>query len=151
MVAIRKTTGSNGVGQVFYLPQDVINNSLAAWEVGGFTLANLDPSKPYIGPQFTPGQLGYRIFLYGPWQQRWDLSVLKRTNIGEKRSLELRAQFLNAFNMTNFLLGAAGNDVNSGGITANFGQTTNAYRDFTVSGSNDPGGRLIEFMLRFRF
>jgi hypothetical protein len=154
MVQIRKTTGANGVGQVFFLPQDIINNTLAAWEVGGFTLANLDPNKPYIGPQFTPGQLGNRIFLYGPWQQRWDLTLVKRTSLGEKRSLELRAQFLNAFNQTNFLLGAAGNDVNTlgtGGITGSFGQTTSAYRDFSVSGSNDPGGRMIEFALRFKF
>jgi hypothetical protein len=124
---------------------------MAAWEVGGFTLANLDPNKPYIGPQTEPGQLGARVFMYGPWQQRWDFSLSKVTRLGEKRSLEIRAQFLNALNLTNFLLGSAGNAVNSGGVTASFGQTTNAYRDFTVSGTNDPGGRLIEFVARFHF
>jgi hypothetical protein len=89
--------------------------------------------------------------MYGPWQQRWDFSLAKVTKIGEHKSFEVRAQFLNAFNFTNFLLGSAANAVNSGGVTASFGQTTNAYRDFTVSGTNDPGGRLIEFAARFKF
>ncbi|MGH9767271.1 MAG: hypothetical protein ACREAB_07535 [Blastocatellia bacterium] len=36
-------------------------------------------------------------------------------------------------------------------VGAAFGQTRNAFRDFTVSGTNDPGGRLIEFQLRLNF
>ena len=31
------------------------------------------------------------------------------------------------------------------------GQIVDAYRDISVSGTNDPGGRVIEFMLRFVF
>jgi hypothetical protein len=58
---------------------------------------------------------------------------------------------LNAVNSVNFLLGAAGNEVNTAGVGATFGQTTSAYRDITVSGSSDPGGRIIEFLVRFRF
>jgi hypothetical protein len=152
MVQIRKTTNpTSGFGQVFFLPQDLIDNSLAAWEVGGKTLANLDRNKPYIGPQFEPGKLGARIFLYGPWQARFDLSLAKITKITESKTLEIRAQALNIANSANFLLGAAGNEVNSSGIGATFGQTTSAYRDITVSGSSDPGGRIIEFLVRFRF
>jgi hypothetical protein len=89
--------------------------------------------------------------LYGPWQSRWDVSLSKRTSIGEGKSLEIRAQALNVANAANFLLGSAANEVNNGGITSTFGQTTNAYRDITVSGSSDPGGRIIEFLARFRF
>jgi hypothetical protein len=151
MVKIRKTTAPNGVGVIYFLPQDFINNTLAAFEQGGFTLSQLDRSKPYIGPPATAGQLGYRLFTYGFWQQRWDLSAVKRTRIGENKSVELRAQFLNAFNNINFLMGSAGNEVNTQGINATFGQITDAYRDITVSGSNDPGGRVIEFVLRFVF
>ncbi len=148
MVSIRK----DGSGLVYYLPQDLINNSLAAFEQGGFTLSQLDPSKPYIGPPTTAGQLGNRIYLYGPWQSFIDFSILKRTSLGEKRSLEFRATALNAFNDVNFLLGSAGNDVNSISLaSATFGQTRNAYRDITVSGANDPGGRIVEFQLRFVF
>jgi hypothetical protein len=147
MMSIRKTPS----GLVYFLPQSLIDNSLAAFELGGKTLADLDRSKPYIGPPTTAGQFGQRIFLYGPWQQRWDLSVVKRTRITEGTNFELRASFLNAFNQTNFLLGAAGNDVNTLLFGSGFGQTRSAQRDITVSGANDPGGRLIEFQLRFNF
>ncbi|HEV8146655.1 MAG TPA: carboxypeptidase-like regulatory domain-containing protein [Bryobacteraceae bacterium] len=147
MMAIRKT----GSGLVYYLPQPLIDNSLAAFELGGKTLADLNASQPYIGPPTTAGQFGQRIYLYGPWQQKWDLSVVKRTRITEGTNFELRASFLNAFNQTNFLLGAAGNDVNNILFGAGFGQTRSAQRDITVSGANDPGGRLVEFQLRFNF
>ncbi|MCU1235979.1 MAG: hypothetical protein JWP63_3946 [Candidatus Solibacter sp.] len=70
---------------------------MAAWEVGGFALANLDPNKPYIGPQTCTAR-----------GERRDFRLAKRTKLGEKRGLEIRAQFLNAFNMANFLLGSAG-------------------------------------------
>jgi len=156
MVKIRKETVCNPTtgacqGVVYWLPQSVINNTLAAFEVGGKTLADLDPSKPYIGPPTTPGQFGSRIFLYGPWTSRFDLNVLKRTRVTERTNFELRVQLLNAFNQSNIMLRAAGDNVDSEGIGSAFGQTRNAFRDFTVSGTNDPGGRLIEFQLRFNF
>lgn len=147
LVQIRKTPG----GTVFWLPDSIIQNTLAAFEQGG----TLDPNAPYIGPPTTPGELGSRIFLYGPWQKRIDLNVVKRTRITETVNFEFRAQFLNAFNFANFFIGSL-DSVNSpilGGSTigAQFGQTRSAYRDITVSGTNDPGGRLIEFQMRLNF
>lgn len=139
MMEIRKVTGANGIGQVFYLPQSIIDNTNAAFEQNSKTL---DPSKPYIGPQIASGQFGNRVFLYGPSQTRLDLSVVKHTKFGETRDFEFRANFLNAFNLTNFYLQNAPS-------SAAFGQTTSAFRDF--SGSNDPGGRVIEFQLRVNF
>jgi hypothetical protein len=65
-------------------------------------------------------------------------------------------EFLNAFNHTNFLIGNIGagdiantdaNTVNVGTLT--FGQTSHAYRD--VSTTNDPGGRLLQMVLRINF
>ncbi len=138
-------------GIVYLLPQSLIDNTKAAFEQGGRTLADLDRNAPYLGPVTDPGQLGYRIYLYGPWQARWDMSVLKKTSLGERKNIEFRVQFLNAFNAPNFLLGGAGNVVNTEGVGARWGETRDAYRDPTVSGTNDPGGRLIEFVLRFNF
>ena len=60
-------------------------------------------------------------------------------------------QALNAFNRTNFLLFAPGNGLTTT-LAANaswFGQTTGAYRD--LSNTNDPGGRIVDFSLRFNF
>jgi len=151
LVKIRQTPG----GIVYWLPQSIIDNTLAAFETGGKTLADLNPSAPYVGPPTTPGELGARIYLYGPWQKRIDLNILKRTRITERVTFDFRVQFLNAFNYANFFIGGL-DSVNSpilggGGIGAQFGQTRSAYRDITVSGTNDPGGRLIEFQGRLNF
>lgn len=151
MVSIRKTTGPNGTGVVYYLPQSFIQNSNAAFGINGQTAANLDPSAPYIGPQLTPGQFGYEIFIQGPWQNHFDLNLTKITRIKEKMNLEFTAQFLNVLNLTNFQLPPS-TILNSGGqnlSSANFGQTTYAYQD--LSNSQDPGARVIEFRLRFNF
>ena len=152
---IRKTTQvSNGVpqGVVYFLPQSLIDNTLAAFEVGGKTLANLDPNQPYIGPANTPGALGQRLFLYGPRQQKWDVSLVKKTKIGEHANVEFRAQALNVFNLTNFLLFVPGNNIpGNQAIASGFGQIpiNGAYRD--LSNTNDPGGRILEFALRLNF
>ena len=157
LVKIRKETVCDPVtgkcqGVVFWLPRSLIDNSQAAFELGGKTLANLNTSLPYIGPPTEPGQLGQRIFLYGPWTSRFDLNVMKRTFITETTFVDFRVQFLNAFNRPNFMVQDA--DTNAATVAVNstaFGQTRNAYRDFTVSGTNDPGGRLIEFQIRLNF
>ncbi|MCI0485911.1 MAG: TonB-dependent receptor [Blastocatellia bacterium] len=157
LVKIRKETVCDPntgecTGVVFWLPKTIIDNSLAAFEVGGKTLADLDPNAPYIGPPTTPGELGSRIFLYGPWTSRFDLNLMKRTRITERTNFEFRVQFLNAFNQSSITVREPG--TNNDGFAVNssaFGQTRQAYRDFTVSGTNDPGGRLIEFQLRLNF
>ncbi len=155
MMSIRKTTQvSNGVpqGAVYYLPQPIIDNTLAAFELGGKTLANLDPNAPYVGPPTTAGELGQRIFLYGPMQQKWDVSLIKKTRINEKFNVEFRMQALNVFNLTNFLLFVPGNGITTTSTVGSaFGQvpTNGAYRD--LSNTNDPGGRILEFSLRLNF
>src|SRR5205807_1766742 len=151
MMSIRKVTLAGPVGAVFYLPQAVLDNTNAAFEVNGKTLANLDRNAPYIGPADQPGQFGSRVFLYGPWQQKWDFSLVKKTNIGERANVEFRMNALNAFNLTNFLLFTPGNGITTtlSASATNFGQTTGAYRD--LSNTNDPGGRIVEFQLRLNF
>jgi hypothetical protein len=156
MMSIRKVTlpataTSGPIGAVEYLPQSLIDNTNAAFEVNGKTLANLNPNAPYIGPADQPGQLGERIMLYGPAQQKWDFSLAKKTNIGEHANVEFRMQALNAFNLTNFLLFVPSNGITTtlGVNSTGFGQTSGAYRD--LSNTNDPGGRIIEFSLRLNF
>ena len=136
---------------MYYLPQSLLDNTNAAFEVNGKTLANLDRNAPYIGPADQPGQLGRRIMLYGPRQQKWDFSLGKKTAIGERANIEFRMQALNAFNLTNFLLFTPGNGITTtlGANGTGFGQTSGAYRD--LSNTNDPGGRIVEFSLRVNF
>jgi len=137
-------TRKQGNGLVDWLPQGVIDNTLAAFQLNTKTL---DPTQPYIGPASTPGQLGNQVFVYGPWFQKWDISLVKKTRIGEKKTVEFRANALNIFNLTNFFLVGT----NAGNITVNsaFGQTRNAFND--INSTNDPGSRVVEFAVRFAF
>ena len=136
---------------MYYLPQSLIDNTNAAFEVNGKTLKDLNPSAPYIGPADQAGQLGQRIFLYGPAQQKWDFSLVKKTYLNEKgMNLEFRMNALNAFNVTNFLLFVPGNGITTTRANGSgFGQTSGAYKD--LSNTNDPGGRIVEFQLRLTF
>ena len=142
MVQVRKTTGSNGIGQVMWMPDDLINNTNAAFELNGKSWSNLDTTKPYIGPQLSPNQFGYRVYLYNPWQYHLDMALVKRTTIKDNVAVEFQANFLDVLNLTNFF-------VANGPSSTSFGRTTSAYNDF--SGSADPGARVIEFRLRLKF
>jgi hypothetical protein len=141
---------------VFYLPPptslssagvtssnntNIITNTLAAYNLGGFVPSQVDPNAPYISPA-PAGQLGWHGYFYLPWQKHLDLSVQKNTKIGEKLTVQISAHFLDALNLTNFLPSASNN-------STSFGQITAAYRD--LSGTNDPGARIVEFVMRANF
>jgi hypothetical protein len=140
---------------VYYLPVPVaptgltsanntnfINNTQAAWNANNLTPGQVDPSAPYIGPP-AAGQMGcIKCYLYLPWQRHIDVSLIKVTHLKESATLEIRAQALNVFNLTNFLPGASN-------TSSTFGAVTSAYRD--ISGTYDPGGRILEFVARINF
>jgi len=151
LVKIRKQPADATRGTVFWLPDDIVQNTLKA-----FGLVTGAPSGRYLAPPTTPGKFGTFFFLYGPEFFRADLSIVKKTRITERANVEFRAEFLNAFNNVNFLIGNVGaGDVanaDSNRVTLNslnFGQTTHAYRD--LSTTNDPGGRLMQLVLRVNF
>ena len=75
------------------------------------------------------------------------MSLVKRTRIRESMTIEFRATALNIFNPTNFGTGASGANYNNAGSA--FGQVSGASRH--ISGTVEPGGRILEFMLRFNF
>lgn len=79
---------SNGTvtGTAYYLPQAFVKNTLAAFGIAG----TLDPTAPYLGPFDEAGQLCDRIFIYGAWLSKWDVSVVKRTPIKERFNVEFR-------------------------------------------------------------
>ncbi|HEV8426837.1 MAG TPA: TonB-dependent receptor [Pyrinomonadaceae bacterium] len=107
---------------------------------------------PSLNAPLIGGGCGFTILvLKGPAFFRSDLSLVKKVRFNERMNLELRGEFLNAFNNINFLVGSAGNDLNTlGGFTSSaFGRMTNAYQD--LSTTNDPGGRLVQLVVRFNF
>ncbi len=145
LVKIRKDPVAATRGTVFWLPDDIILNSQRAFGLR----AGENPTGRYIGPPSTPGKFGSYVFLYGPRFFRADLSVIKKTKLTERTDLELRGEFLNAFNNVNFYIGNLVDAVVIPVNTLTIGQTDVAYRDLTTT--NDPGGRLIQFVLRLNF
>jgi hypothetical protein len=154
---------NDGAKLAYYLPQDIIDNTIRAFNTSA-TAANGygsqgAPTGRYIAPANGPncievftGQCGgTSLILYGPHFTRFDISAVKKTKIGERFNVELRGEFLNAFNNINFLVGSPNSDTNTITNFANaaFGQVTQAYND--QSTTYDPGGRLIQFVLRINF
>jgi len=145
---------------VFYLPEDVIANTAKAFAFSYATGTNLPiytngaPTGRYLAPAGTgnciqaySGQCGFaNLVIKGPRFVRPDLSIVKKINFSERNNLELRAEFLNAFNAQNFLIGSAANDLNTAPLS---GLITNAYQD--TSTTNDPGGRLVQLVVRWNF
>jgi hypothetical protein len=147
-------------GLVFFLPDDIILNTRRAFNSTATGFSSLGaPTGKYIAPansngciqEFT-GQCGFsNLILHGPSLTRFDMSIVKKTRVSEKVNIELRAEFLNAFNNINFKIGsqtAADTSItNFSGAT--FGQTATAYQD--LSTTNDVGGRMVQIVLRINF
>ncbi len=165
-IKVRKDSVINGVNVVTYLPVDIIQNSQRAFDINinnangfGTNFGEGGPTGRFIAPagfgncqsRFT-GECGFtNLILYGPGFFKFDVTATKKFNLGEKRNIELRASAFDALNHPNFRVGGWNADVV--GVFAGssvFGQLGNgtAYQDL---GSQDPGGRIFDFQIRFNF
>jgi hypothetical protein len=152
-------------GFIYLFPKDIRDNTIKAFSVsltsaGGPTYTSGAPTGRYIAPaglgclQKFIGDCGYaNLVLHGPAFFRSDLSVAKRIKFTETANLELRLEFLNAFNNINFQPGASANDVNTFASStlnqATFARMTSAYQD--LSTTSDPGGRVGQVVVRINF
>ncbi len=160
MIEIRKNPTN-----VTWLPDEVITNTIRAFSISptsptGYSGTPPDLTKPFIAPagfgncqaRFN-GECGItNLVVYGPRFTRIDASLVKKLTFTENTNLEFRVEALNAINNQNFKVGSfAADTVNVAGTYASptFGQTTVAYQD--TSTTTDPGGRVIQFVLRFNF
>ncbi|PYV33385.1 MAG: hypothetical protein DMG09_22460 [Acidobacteria bacterium] len=81
----------------------------------------------------------------GPFQQNWDMSVIKRTKITEGSSLEFRAEFFNIWNHPAFQSPQA-----QGTYYGNYGIVDVASGDSSILATvNRP--RIIQFALKLNF
>jgi Carboxypeptidase regulatory-like domain len=151
-------------GTVFFLPDDIILNTRRAFNTSATTATGYSalgvPEGRFIAPagfgncaQSFVGSCGFSdLVLHGPRFVRVDMSVVKKIRFTERTNLELRGEFLNAINNINFFVGGSAS-TDAAAVTnfnsALFGTTTFAYQD--TSTTNDPGGRLVQFVLRFNF
>lgn len=155
---------------VTYLPLDIIVNTQRAFDInvantntnGGYgtTFGTGGPQGRFIAPagygnciSQSPGKCGFsNLIVYGPGFFKFDSALMKKIKLGENRDIELRLTVLDVLNMPNFRVGGWAADtvtVGVGGST--FGQMGNgsAYQD--TSTTNDPGGRIIDLMIRINF
>jgi hypothetical protein len=162
-----------GARNVFFFPQDIIDNTRRAFlygiSGGAITYTaptglsgNTAPTGRFIAPatygncleQFT-GQCGFsNLVIHGPNFYRFDLSLVKKVRFTERINGEVRAEFLNAFNNINFKVGSASNDVSTAtpalvNQNSTYGITGVAYQD--LSTTNDPGARMVQIVLRLNF
>ncbi|MGH9769135.1 MAG: hypothetical protein ACREAB_17040, partial [Blastocatellia bacterium] len=146
-------------GIAYILPQDIIDNTIRAFNVSATSATGYGslgaPTGRYLAPansanciQVNSGQCApQNVFVTGPKFTRFDLSLKKQIRFNERYNFELRAEFLNAFNNVNFF-NPTGNAPTSPS-NQQFMQVTTAYTD--PSNTNDPGGRLVQIVARFNF
>ncbi len=147
---------SDATRQIFSVPEDIRINTIAAFNTSATTSTGYStqwgvPTGRYVAPantadciQIVNGDCApYTNYVRGPRFTRFDLSLVKRIRFTETKNFEVRAEFLNAFNYTNFY----GTTCASSGQTC--GRVTSAYTD--RNGQVDPGGRLVQFVVRLNF
>jgi carboxypeptidase family protein len=158
-----KVRFDDAAGIAYYLPQEIVDNTIRAFNVsatsGNGYSSRGAPTGRYLAPansanciEVYSGQCGLpNLLLFGPAFTRFDMSLIKRTKITEKVSFEFRAEFLNTFNNINFSVGSPNNATTTVTGLGNdaYGRITQAYRD--ISTTNDPGGRIIQFVGRINF
>jgi hypothetical protein len=157
-VRIRK-----GPNSVTYLPDDIILNTQRAYDIsvtsptGYGTTYGGPPEGRFIAPagygnciSHFPGECGFaNLILHGPDFFKFDLAILKRFPIDEKRNIEFRLTAFDVLNSPPFRIGGWGSDIAGSSVGGtNFGRlfTGSAYQD--ISNSQYPGGRVVDLLLR---
>jgi hypothetical protein len=129
--------------KVWLLPQDIIDETIKAFNVSATSATGYGaagpPSGRYLAPANGPdcieidngaafGDCGGRsLVITGPLFQQHDISVAKRVRLVGRTNFEFRLEMLNAFNHHNFNpIGNVGTNINSYEVTGLTG--TNAAR-----------------------
>jgi len=149
----------NANKQVYMLPDDVIQNTILAFNVSATSptgYAGAAPTGRYFAPANGPdcievtstanaggyGDCGVRsLVLNGPMFQQHDLRFSKRTTVVGHTNLEFAMEMLNAFNHPNFLAVA--------GTGANNPATITSYQVTGLQGQDT--SRTIQFEFRFNW
>jgi hypothetical protein len=139
---------------VYMLPQDIIDNTIKAFNVSATSATGYGsagaPTGRYIAPANGPSCIQVKTgdcaplqtLVFAPTWSRFDVSLAKKFPFGGRKNFEIRLDVMNVFNRVNF---------NTPGYLAStnatVGQVTSGYTD--MSNTFDPGGRLGQVVLRF--
>jgi len=127
------------------LPDGTIPNPDLCVNNQNVTVACSDPTSTGFAPFGNVGRNAFR----GPFQQNWDLSIIKNTKVTEATSVDFRAEFFNTFNHPVFSGPQSGG---FGSATGNLGivnLANGATAGSILSTANRP--RIIQFALKFNF
>jgi hypothetical protein len=154
---IRTSLNATGLTQVFSFPQDIIDNTVKAF--------NTDPTSPTgygalgapTGRYIRPASDANCIYLYrgdcgtqdinlnGPLFNRVDMKVTKKFPIGGRANIEIAMEVLNAFDNVNFNHSTAFNPNND----IDTFRVTSGYTD--INTTFDPGGRIGQLLWRINW
>jgi hypothetical protein len=163
MQDIRDTAGlrfNDSAKTIYYQPEDIRLQTIKALSTSGSYASGYSAGAPvgaYLAQRSTKdciewngsgtGSDGtcapYQQYLRGDKFVRFDLSLVKRVRFTESANLELRGEFLNAFNNINF------SNTYCTGNTASCGVITSAWRDTNNTG--EQGGRSVQLQLRINW
>ena len=144
--------------KVWMLPQDVIDQTIAAFSVSATSptgYAGAPPTGRYLAPANGPdcievdsgaryGQCASQsLVVTGPMFRQTDLRVSKRTRVAGRTDFELAIEMLNAFNEPNFV------PVGGMGTNTAVGNNINNYEVTTLTGTNT--SRQIQLVTRFNW
>ena len=147
--------------KVWMLPQDVIDNTIAAFSVSPTSASGYSGAAPtgrYFAPANGPdcieidnnadyGDCASRsIALTGPMFTQTDLRFSKRTKLLGRADFEVAMEMLNAFNQANFVPVGIGSSSQAGSPQGN---SIAQYEVTTLTGTNT--SRLIQFVARFNW
>jgi hypothetical protein len=147
--------------KVWMLPQDVIDNTIAAFSVSATSASGYSGATPtgrYFAPANGPdcieidnnadyGACASRsVVLTGPMFQQTDLRFSKRTKIVGRSDFEFAIEMLNAFNQANFVPVGIGSSSQAG---QPLGNSISQYEVTTLTGTNT--SRLIQFVTRINW
>jgi len=148
-----RTDAATGI--IYILPDDIILNTRRAFTTSATSVDGYGalgaPTGRYMAPssslncvQIFAGDCGQRnIYVTGPVFTRFDLNAKKQFPMGGNKAFVLQVDVLNVFNAVNF------NPVFNPGSGGGIFQVNSAYQD--VSGTYDPGGRLMQLVFRFNW
>ena len=165
-------------GQIFYLPQDIIDNTVKAFAVSATSANGYGalgaPAGRYIAPANGPscieevpnyGACGMRsVIVNAPGLVRFDLSMGKRIPIHGGTSFEFRGEMLNAFNnpyfnpastlgvplgMTTVITNPGGAGIRQPIVNTAAGSSADSFRLTELLGDNQ--SRIIQLVFRVRW
>jgi hypothetical protein len=152
--------------QVFMLPQDIIDNTVKAFNVSPTSANGYGslgaPTGRYLAPADSfdcietirgEGKCGVQeLIVTGPMYKQFDLSVVKRIEIVGRVNAEFRIDALNVFNNTNFAP-VSGLSTSTASTNQAFnrmsGDSASAYEVIDVTGTNT--SRVLQIVSRIRW